>query len=66
MIWVIVFGAIAIAVVGAIVTVSYAIWLWHKASDLMSELEMVGRRAEELSDLLSRIELPSPDVARLG
>ena len=57
--WVLVFGLIALG--GAVMVVSYAVWLWHKASDLFSELEMLGRRAEELSELLSRLqpELPS-------
>lgn len=57
MIWVLVFGLIALA--GLIMLVSYAVWLAHKASDLFSELEMLGRRAEELADLLSQIE-PTP------
>lgn len=57
MIWVLVFGLIALA--GLIMLVSYAVWLAHKAADLFSELEMLGRRAEELADLLSQIE-PTP------
>ncbi len=57
MIWVLVFGLIALA--GVIMLVSYAVWLAHKAADLFSELEMLGRRAEELADLLSQIE-PTP------
>ena len=59
MIWVLVFGLIALA--GLIMVVSYAVWLAHKASDLFSELEMLGRRAEELADLLSQID-PAPQV----
>jgi hypothetical protein len=59
MIWVLVFGLIALA--GLIMVVSYAVWLAHKASDLFSELEMLGRRAEELADLLSQIE-PTPQL----
>ena len=57
--WVLVFGLIALG--GAVMGVSSAVWLWHKASDLFSELEMLGRRAEELAGLLSRLqpELPS-------
>ncbi|MCE1173358.1 MAG: hypothetical protein LWW77_01970 [Propionibacteriales bacterium] len=57
MIWVLVFGLIALA--GLIMLVSYAVWLAHKAADLFSELEMLGRRAEELADLLSQLE-PTP------
>jgi hypothetical protein len=57
MIWVLVFGLIALA--GLIMLVSYAVWLAHKAADLFSELEMLGTRAEELADLLSQLE-PSP------
>ena len=57
MIWVLVFGLIALA--GVIMLVSYAVWLAHKAADLFSELEMLGTRAEELADLLSQLE-PTP------
>jgi hypothetical protein len=58
MIWVLVFAGIALG--GLIMVISYGVWLWHKASDLFSELEMLGRRGEELADLLGRIrpELP--------
>ncbi len=59
MVWVLVFGGIALA--GLIMVVSYGIWLWHKASDLFSELEMVAKRGEELAELLGGIqpELPA-------
>jgi hypothetical protein len=56
--WVLLFGLIALG--GLITLVSYAVWLWHKASDLFSELEMLGKRAEELADLLSQIQPVSP------
>lgn len=56
MVWVIVFAAIAL--IGIVTVLGYAIWLWHKASDLFSEIEMLGRRAEELAELVGRIELP--------
>jgi hypothetical protein len=58
-VWVLVFGGIALA--GLIMVVSYGIWLWHKASDLFSELEMVAKRGEELAELLGGIqpELPA-------
>lgn len=57
MIWVLVFGLIALA--GVIMLVSYAVWLAHKAADLFSELEMLGTRAEEFAELLSQLE-PTP------
>ncbi|QLQ15469.1 MAG: hypothetical protein HZY73_07010 [Micropruina sp.] len=56
MIWVLVFGLIALG--GLVMTLSYGIWLWHKASDLFSELEMIAKRGEELADLLSQVKLP--------
>jgi len=56
MIWVLVFGAIALA--GLITTISYGVWLWHKASDLFSELEMLGTRLEELGALLEQLQPP--------
>jgi len=60
MVWVLVFLGIALA--GAVMVVSYAIWLAHKAADLFSEVEMLGTRAEELVALLERIELPAAAV----
>ena len=58
MVWVWVFGGIALA--GLVMVASYGVWLWHKASDLFSELEMLGKRAEELAALLEQVkpELP--------
>ncbi len=57
--WVLIFGLIALG--GLITLISYAVWLWHKASDLFSELEMLGKRAEELADLLNQIQPVLPD-----
>lgn len=59
--WVLLFALIALG--GLIMLVSYAIWLWHKASDLFSELEMLGNRAAELADLLGQIQ-PNPPAER--
>ncbi len=53
--WVLIFGLIALA--GLVTVVVYAVWLFHKASDLASELVMLGRRTEELADLLGQIDL---------
>ncbi|HSK33510.1 MAG TPA: hypothetical protein VK903_08500 [Propionicimonas sp.] len=53
MVWVWVFGGIALA--GLVMVASYGVWLWHKASDLFSELEMLGKRAEELAALLEQV-----------
>lgn len=57
MIWVFIFGGIAL--LGAVSAVSYAVWLAHKASDLYSEVRMLGKRAEEAGELLGRIQLPA-------
>jgi hypothetical protein len=59
MVWVLVFGGIALA--GLVMVASYGVWLWHKASDLFSELEMLGTRASELAALVEQIkpELPA-------
>ncbi|GAA0339953.1 MAG: hypothetical protein KDB51_13430 [Propionibacteriaceae bacterium] len=56
MVWVLIFGGIALA--GLITVASYAVWLAHKASDLFSELQMLGKRAEELAALVSQVQLP--------
>lgn len=59
MIWVLVFSLIAVG--GLVMVVSYAVWLWHKATDLFSEIEMLAQRAEELAQLLAQIQPAMPD-----
>ena len=56
MVWVLIVGGLALA--GLITVASYAVWLAHKASDLFSELQMLGKRAEELAALVSQVQLP--------
>lgn len=56
MIWVFVFVGIAIA--GLVMVVSYAVWLIHKASDVMSELRVLLDRGDQLADLLGEIQVP--------
>ncbi len=57
MIWVLIFGGIAL--LGVVTVASYAVWLAHKASDLYSEVRMLGTRAEEAGELLGRIQMPA-------
>ncbi|WP_298132316.1 hypothetical protein [Micropruina sp.] len=59
MMWVWIFVGIAVA--GLITVGSYAVWLAHKVSDLFSELQMLGKRAEELADLVSQVQIPSTE-----
>ncbi len=56
MIWVLVFGGVALA--GLVTLVAYAVWLAHKASDLFSEIRMLGSRLNDIADLLGTIEVP--------
>jgi hypothetical protein len=56
MVWVIVFGGIALA--GVVMLISYAVWLAHKASDVWSEVDMLAARANELAELVGQIEVP--------
>jgi hypothetical protein len=56
MIWVIVFGGIALA--GLVMLISYAVWLAHKAADVWSEVDMLALRADQLAQLLAQIEVP--------
>lgn len=51
---------VGIAVLGLIVLVCYALWLWRRASDLFFELKVLGKRTDEMATLLGEI-----DVARL-
>lgn len=55
MLWVWVFLAIAVA--GLVTMISYGVWLFHKAADVYAELKMLGKRGEELLDLLDQLEL---------
>ena len=56
MVWVIVFGGIAL--VGVVMLISYAVWLAHKASDVWSEVSMLADRADELAQLVGQIRVP--------
>jgi len=56
-IWVAVFGGIAL--VGLLLLISYGVWLAHKAADVLSELEVLADRADQLAGLLSEIQPPS-------
>ena len=63
MIWVGVFGGIALA--GVVMFVAYAVWLAHKAADVFSEVQVLADRTGQLFDLLSQIQPPDqgPDSA---
>lgn len=54
---------LAIALGGLVMVVCYGVWLWHKASDLASEVRMVGKRGEEMIELLDQIKFPELDQA---
>jgi hypothetical protein len=56
MIWVVIFCGIAAA--GLFMVVAYGIWLAHKASDVISEVVVLGDRAGQLTELLSQIQVP--------
>ncbi|HBX82019.1 MAG: hypothetical protein WAV45_00985 [Propionibacteriaceae bacterium] len=48
---------VAIALGGLVVMVAFAIRLAHQASDLFSEVAMLGTRVEELGELVSHLDL---------
>ncbi len=56
MIWVLIFGGIALA--GVIMLVAYAVWLAHKAADVLSEVGVLADRTGPLAELLSQIQPP--------
>ena len=58
MIWVYVFGGIAVA--GLLMVGAYAVWLAHKASDVFAELKVLGQRTGKLAELAAQIQLPEP------
>jgi len=55
-IWVYVFGGIAVA--GLIMLVAYGVWLAHKASDVFAELKVLGRRTGQLAELAAQVQVP--------
>ena len=61
-VWVLVFGGIALA--GLIMLIAYAVWLAHKAADVMSEVGVLADRAGQLADLLARSRSRSPSSSR--
>ena len=63
MLWVVVFGVLALA--GLVTLVCYAVWLAHKTADLLSEVAVLGDRAGELADLVGQIHAPG-DVREVG
>lgn len=62
--WVLVFAGIAL--LGLVGLVAYAVWLWHKAEDVLSEVEMVGRQAEEILALMDDIAPLEPALRTAG
>ncbi|PIE21403.1 MAG: hypothetical protein CSA64_02265 [Arachnia propionica] len=54
MLWIWIFAAIGL--IGLIVVVGYAVWLFHQAGDIASELQQLRNRTAEATDLLARIE----------
>ena len=58
MLWVVVFGVLALAALA--VLVGYAVWLAHKTADVFGELAELAGRAAQLGDLLAQIQVPDP------
>lgn len=56
MVWVLVFGGLALA--GLVMLVCYAVWLIHKASDVMSEVRVLLSRGDQLAAVVGQIEVP--------
>jgi hypothetical protein len=67
-VWVFVFGGIALA--GLVMLIAYAVWLAHKASDVLSEVKVLADRGDQLAGLLGQIQVPDqrpvPAGARRG
>lgn len=57
MIWVFVFGGIALA--GVVMMVCYGVWLAHKTADLLSEASVLADRLGELGELVAQIQPPA-------
>lgn len=48
-----------IAFLGLVMLVGYAVWLVHKGADVLSELKVLGRRAEQLGELAGQVRIPA-------
>lgn len=56
MVWVLVFGAIALlALVGL---VCWLVWLAHKTADVLAEVQVLGERAGQLAELVGEVRVP--------
>jgi hypothetical protein len=55
-VWVLVFGGIALA--GLVMLVCYAVWLIHKVSDVMSEVRVLLSRGDQLAAVVGQIQVP--------
>lgn len=58
MLWVLVFGGIALA--GVVMLVCYGVWLAHKAADVVSEVAVLADRLGQLGELVAQIQSPAP------
>ena len=56
MIWVFVFGGIALA--GLIMLIAYAVWLAHKTADVLSEVRVLLDRTDQFFTLVGQIQPP--------
>jgi len=54
--WVVLFVVIALA--GLAMLVGYAVWLTHKTADVLNELLILGKQADQLAGLLAQIRVP--------
>lgn len=66
MLWVLLFAGIAVA--GLVMVVCYAVWLAHKASDVLAEVAVLGRLGARLGELVGQVSAPrgpgGPDLDR--
>lgn len=60
MIWV--WVLLGIGVAGLVMVVCYAVWLWHKVSDVMAEVAVVTDRLGQVGDLLAQLDLTPLDA----
>lgn len=58
MLWVWVF--LAIAVLGLVMLISYAVWLAHLTADVLSEVGVLADRVGQLGNLLGQIQTAEP------
>lgn len=54
---------LGIALFGLLSAIAWGVWLFHKAADLWSEVKALGKRGDEINELLAQLDLDQLSAA---